>query len=199
MTAVTLVPGEQSVLSALPSFASPEELQAFTKGKIKSGEPRVAPALEAVSAEIRREAGWHVWPLLKDHELVLDGSGGSVQHVPTLRLAALKLASNAGVIVPPANVDVSQLGLLKIQGGQQWTSRYGQVRLIVDHGWEDAPELKALCLALTARGLSSPLGATREQAGSLSVNWSLSAGTAGGILPNSQEMATIRRYKTVEA
>ena len=196
MAAVTLVPGDQSILAALPSFASPEELQAFTKGKIKAAEPRVGPALEAVSAEIRREAGWHIWPLLKDHELVLDGSGGVVQHVPSLRLVGVKLASNAGTIVPPANIDVSQLGLLKIQGGQQWTSRYGQVRLIVDHGWEDAPELRALCLSLTARGLSSPMGATREQAGSLSVNWSLSA---GGILPNAQELATIRRYKTVEA
>lgn len=199
MTAVQITTGEQSLLSVLPSFASAEELQHFTKGKIKASEPRVAPALEAVSAEIRREAGWHIWPLLEDHEVILDGSGNSVQPVPTLRLMRIKTVSNAGVSIPPELIDSSRLGLLKIQGGTMWTNRYGQVRLTIDHGWEDAPELKALCLSLTARALASPMGATREQAGSISVNWAMTSSVSGSVLPSGSELATINRYKTVEA
>lgn len=199
---VQVIPGppvrEQDANTDLPPFASPQELQFFTKGKIKASESRVPAALAAVSSEIRRAAGWHIWPILRNHELVLDGSGGRIQYVPTLRLLEVKAASSAGVTILPENIDPSQLGLLEARGFL-WTRRYSQVRLTIDHGWEEAPELKALCLSLAARALASPMGATREQAGSISVNWAMTSSVSGGILPTSAELATIHRYQTVEA
>lgn len=190
---------KQPAALPLPPFATPEQLQAHTKGKIKAVEPRVAPMLEAISNEMRREAGWHIWPVLQGHELVLDGAGGRVQPVPSMRLERVLSASSAGVTIPPEALDFSRLGLLEVQGGFLWTRRYGQVRLVIDHGFPSVPELRQLCLSLAARALASPLGATREQAGSLSVNWAASAGVSGSIIPSSDERATIARYKTVEA
>lgn len=188
---------EQDASEVLPPFASPQQLQEYTKGKIKANEPRVLPALEAVSAEIRRGAGWHVWPLLRDHELVLDGSGGRVQSVPTLHLVAVKAAASAGVAIPVDSLDFSRLGLIEVPG-RVWTRRYGQVRLTIDHGHTAVPELQGLCLSLAARALASPMGATREQAGSLSVNWAMTSSVSGGILPTGAELETLRRYRTVE-
>lgn len=185
--------------TVLRPFASPAELQAYTKGKIKAAEPRVAPMLDAISSEIRREAGWHIWPLITE-DLVLDGSGGRVQPVPSMRVERIISASSAGVTIPPEALDFSALGLLEIQGGSLWTRRYRQVLITLQHGYPAIPgELRALCLSLAARALASPLGATREQAGSLSVNWAASAGVSGSIIPSSDERATIARYKTVEA
>lgn len=202
-TAVVQVPEgppvkRQAAALPLPPFASPQQLELFTKRKIKGAEPRVIEALRAVSAEIRREAGWHIWPVLEGHELVLDGSGGRVQPVPTLHLLKVNSVSSAGVAIPPEAVDFSRAGLLEIVGPQLWTRRYGQVLLNIDHGWEQVDELKGLCLSITARALASPLGATREGAGSLSVNWGMTSSVSGGIIPTAAELATVTRYKTLE-
>lgn len=188
----------QQATESLPPFASPQQLELFTKRKIKAAEPRVIEALRAVSSEIRREAGWHIWPVLENHELVLDGSGGRVQPVPTLHLLKVNSASSAGVDIPPESIDHSRLGLLEIVGPHLWTRRYSQVLLNIDHGHEQVEELKGLCLSITARALASPLGATREGAGSLSVNWGMTSSVSGGIIPTAAELATITRYKTLE-
>jgi hypothetical protein len=55
-----------------------------------------------------------------------------------------------------------------------------------------------MTLAIAARGLSSPMGATREQAGALSVNWGMTTqGLAGGITPSAAERALMDHYTLV--
>lgn len=181
----------------LPPFASPAQLEAFTKGKIKATDTRVPVALAAVSADIRREAGWHIAPRVTDHVLTLDGPGGTILSLPTMKVHQVHSIVQEGVVVDVTKVDVSrETGLMEIRDGNAWTRRYGQLIVTLDHGFDKADELVQLTLGITARGLASPMGATREQAGALSVNWGMTTqGVSGGIVPMSGERATMGRYR----
>lgn len=181
----------------LPPFASPAQLEAFTKGKIKATDTRVPVALAAVSADIRREAGWHIAPRVTDHVLTLDGPGGVILSLPTMKVHQVHSIVQEGVVVDVTKVDVSrETGLMEIRDGNAWTRRYGQLIVTLDHGFDKADELVQLTLGITARGLASPMGATREQAGALSVNWGMTTqGVSGGIVPMSGERATMGRYR----
>jgi len=185
----------------LPPFASGAQLEAFTKGKLRASDERVDTALAAVSSEIRREAGWHISPRVPDHVMVLDGPGGTLVHLPSMKIQAISSIVNAGEIVDLAQVDVSRdTGLARRRDGGSWTDRYGQLVVTLDHGHDRVDELVQLCLSLTARGLASPMGATREQAGALSVNWAMATqGVSGGIVPTAAERGTISRFKLAGA
>lgn len=186
---------EQPATEALPAFAQPGDVDAFTKGKLKAAEPRVAAALAAISRSIRREAGWHVWPILTGHTVKLDGDGGSTHALPTLKLHRLVSVLNAGTPVDLEAVDFSEdTGLIQRMDGGLWTRRLGRLVVTMDHGYGTAPDLAALCVSLAARGLASPLGATQESAGSLSVSWG--GGSGGNALqPYSADVATLSAYK----
>lgn len=185
---------------ALPDFASPADLQAFTKGKIQAADDRVSVALAAVSNSIRSRAEWHIWPRVTDHAVRLDGPGGTTLNLPTMKLNNLVSITEGDTPLTPLDdvVDWSEIGLVKRQDGGHWTDRYRRIQVVMDHGWEAAPELKQLALTLVARGLASPMGATREQAGSLSVNWAMAVqGVSGGLIPLSDELSVMERYRRV--
>lgn len=184
-------------ITDLPPLAQPEDVEAYTKGKLGAADLRVAQALAAVSRSIRRRAGWHIFPLVTAHTLVLDGPGGAVLSLPTLKLVTLTSVTDDGTVLDPtADLRVSrETGLLKKRDGSSWSSHYGSVNVVMDHGEEEVPDLANLALKLVARGLASPMGATREQAGALSVNWSMTTqGVAGGIVPTADERSLMDSY-----
>lgn len=185
-------------ITELPPLASPAQLEDFTKGKVKADDARVGNALAAVSRSIRRRAGWHIAPAVTAHTLVLDGPGGTVLSLPTLSLVTLTALTEAGTVIDPATgVYLSRAtGLVKKRDGSSWTSNYGEIVVTMDHGEEEVPELADLALRLAARGLASPMGATREQAGALSVNWSMvTQGVAAGITPTADERSLMDSYR----
>lgn len=187
-------------ITALPDFATPDELESFTKGQVDSLDPRVADAIKAVTLSIRREAGWHIGPEVEAHSLTLDGPGGKVLHLPTLKLLNLVSVTQLGTALDLTNDthDWSELGLVEKRDGTTWTDRYRKIQVVMDHGFKDVSDLKFLTLSLASRGLSSPFGATREQAGSMSIQWATpQAGVAGGIVPTQVEMTIIDKYRLV--
>lgn len=186
--------------NALPDFATAAELEAFTKGQVGATDDRVQNAIKAVTLSIRREAGWHIGPDVQGHSATLDGPGGKLLQLPTLKLLNLVSVTQLGVALDLANdtVDWSELGLVEKRDGTRWTDRFRKIVAVMDHGFADYSDLKFLTLSLTARGLSSPFGATREQAGSMSIQWATpQAGVAGGIVPTSVEMSIVNKYKLV--
>lgn len=184
----------------LPNFAEPVEVENFTKGQVESEDPRVADALAAVTSSIRGEAGWHVGPVVTDHNLTLDGPGGRKLSLPTGKLVALKSITHLGKALDPDgdNLDWSELGLVELRDGSRWTDRYRKIQVVIDHGYSDLSDLKFLTLSLVSRGLASPMGATREQAGSMSIQWATpQSGVAGGLVPLQYELAIMSRYRLV--
>lgn len=185
-------------IADLPPLATPAQLEAWTKGKVKAADLRVPDALAAVSRSIRNRAGWHIAPLVEGHVLELDGPGGLVLSLPSMRIKTLTSVTDDGAALDPATeLRVSKsAGLVKKRSGAPWSAEYGAIAVTMDHGHEEAEDLVAMCLAIAARALSSPMGSTREQAGALSVNWSMvTQGVAGEIIPTSGERATMDAYR----
>lgn len=183
-------------ITELPALATPQEVEAYTKGKLKAADLRVPAALAAVSRSIRRRAGWHIWPLVTAHTLVLDGPGGAVLSLPTLKLVTLTSIDDDGTVYPVEDLRISrETGLIKKRSGAHWSTEYGAITVVMDHGEEEVPDLANLALKLVSRGLASTMGATREQAGALSVNWSMTTqGVAAGIVPTQDERTLMDSY-----
>ena len=79
-----------------------------------------------------------------------------------------------------------------------WTDYYRDIDVVFTHGYNDVADLKQIVLAAVARGLSSPTGATREQAGALSVSWATVApGVSGGLALLQHELAILDTYRIV--
>lgn len=188
---------EQPATDPLPPFATAEQLEQFTKGKLKEADLRTADAVAAVSRSIRNHIHWHAWPLLRGHSVTLDGPGGLVLSLPTLRLVELVSLSELGQAADvAAEVDWSETGLVRKVNGRTWTTRYRKIVAVMDHGHTEAEDLKQITLQLAARALSSPMGATREQAGSVSVNWAMATqGVSGGLLPLAGELSIVEKYR----
>lgn len=188
-------------IADIPDFAIPVDVENFTKGQIEQADPRVADAIKAVTSSIRKEAGWHIGPVVEAHSVTLDGPGGRVLHLPTLKLQNLVSVTQLGVALDLAGEshDWSEIGLVEKRDGTYWTDRYRKIVAVMDHGFEDISDLKFLTLSLVSRGLSSPLGATREQAGSMSIQWATpTAGVAGGLVPLPAEQRIMDRYRLEE-
>lgn len=185
-------------IADIPDFATPAEVANFTKGQIEETDPRVADAIKAVTSSIRKEAGWHIGPVVEAHSVTLDGPGGRLLHLPTLRLQELVSVTELGVAVDLTGEshDWSELGLVEKRDGTYWTDRFRKIVAVMDHGFDDLADLKFLTLSLVSRGLSSPLGATREQAGSMSIQWATATpGVAGGLVPIPAEVRIMDRYR----
>lgn len=187
-------------IADVPDFATAADVENFTKGQIEQSDPRVSDALKAVTSSIRKEAGWHIGPVVEAHSVTLDGPGGRILHLPTLKLLNLVSVTELGTAVDLAgdSHDWSELGLVEKRDGTYWTDRFRKIVAVMDHGYEDVADLKFLALSLVSRGLSSPLGATREQAGSMSIQWATpTPGVAGGLVPLPSELRIMDRYRLV--
>lgn len=155
-------------------LATPEQLEAHTEGRVTAADPRAALTLAGVTASLRRWCGWHVAPVLTE-TLILDGPGGRELALPSLHVLNLVSVLNGDADVDLDYLEWSALGNVR---GPVWSSRYRSVRVTLEHGYEvdEVPDLVTAVLSVSARFLASPMGATSEQAGSVSVSW---GGTGG--------------------
>ena len=67
---------------------SADQFAAATGGQVAASDARLGPLLDAASAAVRRYCGWHIGPVAEE-TLVLDGPGGDLLVLPTLRLEAV--------------------------------------------------------------------------------------------------------------
>jgi hypothetical protein len=179
-------------------FASAAELSVYSKGRISAGDPRVQGALEGASTAIRRYCGWHVGPE-KEGTVVLDGSGGREIALPTKHLTAITRITEHGTLVNEEYYSWSQLGEVRRKYGY-WTDDYRAISVTMTHGIKDTADLKRVVLAAVSRELSSPSGATKEQAGQVAVSWSTVApGVSGGLALLAHELSIIDTYRIVDA
>lgn len=181
----------------LPPLVSIPEFVEWTDGRVSYTDKRVRPLLDGASAGIRRFCGWHIAPVL-EQTLVLDGSGSRLLVVPTMRLSAVLALSNEGTAVDDlTTVDFSEHGMVTWRGGR-FTDRYGQVTARIRHGFDlaEVADVAQIVKQVTANALSSPMGATQEQAGALSVSWATTApGVSGGLSLLERDLAVLAQYR----
>lgn len=176
-------------------FATPEQVAAYTRGKITASTPGLDDLLGGASAAIRRHCGWHIGPVARE-ALVVDGSGGQLLALPTGHLVEVHEVTEHGQPpVPGDDIEWSALGTLRKPG--RWTSRYRGVRADIEHGYPiaDLPDLTQVVCQIVSTALASPTGATREQAGALAVSWATTApNVSGGITLLERDLALLAPY-----
>jgi hypothetical protein len=155
--------------------------------------------LLGASAGVRRWCGWHIAPVLEE-TLTGDGPAGRLLLLPTGRLLAVLEASDAGTVLDVSGVDFSRSGMVELPrtSGAWWSGRLGAVSVRVRHGYDlaDVPDVAQIVKQLTANALASPMGATREQAGTVSVAWATTApGVSGGLSLLQRDMDILAAFK----
>lgn len=180
----------------LAPLLTPEQFAAGTNGKISQSDPRLLPLLAGASTGIRRYCRWHVTPVLSNDVMVLDGHGGDLLALRTMRLTEVTSVSEHGrFLIDGQDFEWSENGELRRLTGR-WTSRYRAITVTCSHGFDDAADLVQVVQQVVANALASPMGATREQAGALSVTWSTTApGVSGGISLLARDLATLDLYR----
>lgn len=180
----------------LPALVTAAEFSAWTGGKVPITDPRVEPLLAGASAGVRRYCGWHIAPVLEE-TLTGDGPGGRILLLPTGRLRSVVSVDNGGYPVEVSSVDASAMGMLELRSGW-WSSRLGAVSVRVRHGFDlaDVPDVQQIIKQVTANALSSPMGATREQAGMVSISWATTApGVSGGLSLLQRDLEVLAPFK----
>ena len=186
--------------SALPPLIDSTQLRALTQGKLPAGAD-VDGLLADVSAAVRAWCGWHVAPVI-DETLQMDGPGGDLLVVPTLRLVDVLSVSqrcrgrdSAVEVIDPLDLEWSRAGL--IRSVWRWSTRLGGITLAVRHGFDsEAVGLAGVVAAVVARQATAPTGAVKETAGPLSVQWSAtSPGVSGGVALLEHEKSFLAPYR----
>lgn len=104
-------------------------------------------------AEVQAYCGWHISPS-RTETLSLDGSGATVQPLPTLRMTALVSLSVDDEIVDTASVEWSEAGFIRRDAA--WTSRLRGVVVEITHGYATMPlDVQAVIDRLAARHLEA--------------------------------------------
>jgi hypothetical protein len=132
-----------------------------TSGRLNSDDAETQRQLDAAMAAARNYCGWHVTPELADVEVTLDGSGGPLLVLPTLKLTALtSVTEKAFYAEDVIDVDVQYLdwstrGLVAKRSRQLWTDRFQGVTVTMSHGFDEAPDFEAAILSAIDRGAFS--------------------------------------------
>ena len=149
--------------------------------------------IAAAEAAVRAYCGWHVAPVITE-DLVLDGSGTSTLFLRTLRLLDVTAAEVSGTVLDVTGLEWSEAGYLRSPG--KWPDRLRSVKVTISHGFDDVPAVAAIVRAIAARASASPTGVVREQAGAVSIGFSLTApGVSGGVVLMDHERRMLDKYR----
>ena len=178
------------------TFATPAELSAYTKGLISPTDERSQLILEGATAAIRRYCGWNIAPP-EDVTVTLDG-GGSTLYLPSLKVNSISRITVAGEDWTLDRIEWSRrTGNVRVAAQGCFPEVWGGIEVTFNSGYAAVPaDLKQIVLQVSGIALSSPTGATREQAGQVSMQWATTApGVAGGLALLDRDYAVLSQYK----
>lgn len=130
--------------------------------------------------QIRGYCEWHIGPEFTE-TIKVDGPGGHLLALPTMRLVDLDSISSDGATV--SSPEWSQAGLVK---GRCWSSKLRGIEVTMTHGYEVWPDdLEALALDII--GAATRAGVKAVTSGSHQVSFESSLTSA--------QRSTLERYK----
>jgi len=142
--------------------------------------------VERVWEAVRAECGWHIGPVRRE-TLVVDGSGGELLQLRSLRVVQVHSVRELGDELSPTAFMWSADGSMKRRDGR-WTDEWRGVEVDLDHGFDSTEALDRLVLRVAMREMTTPagqlgvrVGQVDEQFGS-PIDWT------------SSERATLARY-----
>lgn len=126
---------------------TPADVELFTSGRLVASDQEVVRMLSAALAIARREAGWHVSPVVEDDVVVLDGPGSRILTLPTRKLVELTSVVEDGVAWDPADLRWSAGGppgiterpvAVRKRSGAFWSGEYQAIEVTMTHGFTAA-------------------------------------------------------------
>lgn len=152
----------------LTSFATPTEMGQRSSGEIPASHPFLQKELDAATRQIRNACRWHIAGVEQLRYRKVRPFSEAVW-LPAMQIKSIDSgAIDATTIITPVEFD-PEIG---------WTALCGRnIDITFTAGYEAVPEdLVTLTLELAAGALGSPLGISREQAGTVSVTYTRTSG-----------------------
>lgn len=174
------------------------EVVAASSGSVSIDDPRLPRLIAGASQAVRRYCRWHVTPVITE-TVVVDHAGGSLLAVPSGRLLSVEAVSvwdGAAYVPVEGGFRKSKAGLVQL--GSSVRAGYEALEVTMTHGFtrDEAADLLQVVTQMVLVALSSPMGATREQAGGVSFAWALTApGVAGGLSLLARDRAVVDAYR----
>lgn len=127
-------------------------------------------AVKAAEAMVRAYCGWHIAPAVTE-TLTLDGKGGAILVLPSLRVTAITAVVADGVTLAAAAYSWSQSGLVE-RVGADWPRKFRSVAVTLTHGYATCPlEVRDFIQQLAENGAATP-PLTKAQVGQVVVTYS---------------------------
>lgn len=195
---------ELADLLAGDPFASPAELSAYTEGSITIADPRAPLILAGATRAIQRYAGWHIAPSLTETKRLDGAYVGNILQLPSLHVTEVTsvIAHNrrdaSTITYDEYSFGWSENGNVEYYSKWGWPYGYRNIEIEFTHGYslDQISDLKQIVLQVSAQALSSPTGATREQAGQVSMQWATTApGVSGGLSLLARDLEVVNSYK----
>lgn len=164
-------------------------LETYSQGRLDRDDPETTRQLAAALSAAQRWCGWHVTPVAVDQVVTLDGPGGALLRLPTLRMVTLTAVVEDGITLDVDDLDVSRIGLVRKKSGACWTNRFGGIVATLTHGFADAPDFESAVLAYADRASQAPAGGLPVAVGPF--RWGDSSG--GGF--SSVELSILEQYR----
>lgn len=136
------------------------DVEQYTGDRLHRDDLETARLLAAGLAAARRFCGWHVTPARTDTDVTLDGPGGRLLALPTLRLVVDNTfaVTEEGVAIATTDLWVSRRGLVEKKSHAAWSCRYGAILVTMTHGFDDAADFNAAVLSFIDRSSLAPTG-----------------------------------------
>lgn len=160
--------------------------------QIDPSTPNLQAVVDAAVESLRRRCGWHVFPVAR-MTLTLDGDGGEVATLPTLRVVELHSVTDDGqAMTAGVDYDLSGIGDLKRRGSGCWSTRWSGLVVDLTHGFDTPVELVREIAGAVGELAVNPLGIP-ETVGPFSWGASSVARVGGGFSLAAAEV--IDRYR----
>lgn len=173
---------------AVPLLVTPEVIAEASGGAVHAADPRLPVLIDGATNALRAWLGWHVAPVITE-VMTLDGNGHTTMQLPSTHVLSVDALAINGKTIEPHLYGWSQAGMIELYSGA-FPERFRSVRVMVKHGYPSLPAFASIVTNTVLGAMSSPMGATREQAGELSIAWE-----RNGLQLTSKDKETLAPYK----
>ena len=117
---------------------TPDDLAAYTNGRLPANAPETQQILTRALPRARRFCGWRVTPA-ESETLYLDGPGTRDLSLPTMHMTALTACTEDGIDLDVTQLRWSRQGLVRKNFGGcytgRWSNQLGAIQITITHGY----------------------------------------------------------------
>lgn len=167
-------------------------VERFTQGRLGRDERDTQTRLDVALAAARHYCGWHVLPV-QQHTLTLDGPGGKLLTLPTLRMRSIEGIAELGEGIELGDITWSANGRVAKRDATPWTDEFRGIEVTFTHGFDSALDFENVILAAVDRGIASATSGAIKAIGPFQYNTTFGAEAGPSFME--QEVSVLDRYR----